>query len=402
MMRRWVGAAVIAGCLGLVHAEARAQYPPGPAGSSPLPEPLSFGQGGAEAPGGPDLGAAPLTSPGGPVVSLPADGTGAFPCQEPCLESGTFFHVGGQALRRQGFGNEILAVRDPQNLDTGAAPTAGLPVLQKLGNVNPLFNGGVRATLGCLFEGNQSLEITGFYDFEGTQSNSISNAGRIDSFFTNIPLGFEGDNGLWLQADRQTTALKTILWGTEVNYRWADPGLMGAELIVGVRYLDLKDKITTTTDDDGIAFPLTNGQPDPTRVASYAVQTENRYFGPQLGFEWGRDCCKWMTLGVGGKGSVGADYVELRRTLMRGDGFVGFDAGKDRFQYSMLYELNGFVDFHLLERVKLRLGYQALWFVHMDNVSGEYDFNLQNTNGSNSQSGSVFFHGPMAELQFFF
>ena len=68
----------------------------------------------------------------------------------------------------------------------------------------------------------------------------------------------------------------------------------------------------------------------------------------------------------------------------------------------MLYELNGFVDFHLLERVRLRLGYNAMWFVHMANVTDQYDFNLQNTNGLNNQSGSVFFHGPMAELQFFF
>ena len=395
MTRRWVAVAVIAGCLAWAQAA--------PAQDAPAPEPIPFSP-------GPDGACNLVPGPVGPsnvppgppdCLSLPADGTGAFPCKESVPECAPYFHLGVIAWQRQGLGNFPLAVRDPQNLDTGNPPPAGARVLQSLGQIDPHFNSGATATWGVLF-GENAIEATGYYTFQGNNSRAIANPGRIDSFFHNIPLGFEGDNGLFLQADRLKTTLSATLWGGEVNYRWTNPGVHEAELIVGARYLDLDEKLGSTFDDDGISFPLTNGQPDPRRVATYSARTHNRFMAPQLGFEWDQPVCCWFDVGFGAKGAWGMNDVGLDRSLVRGDGFVGFNGSHNSWQFSHLYELNSFVDIRLLERAKIRLGYNAMWFMHMASVGDQYDFNLQNTSRLIKQDGNVFFHGPLAQLEFLF
>lgn len=408
MMRRWVGAAVMAGCLGLVQA-ARAQFPPvGPGGPARPPEPIPVGAAQAPVPDSePNLVPGPLTpqlAPEGPPdsLSLPADGTGAFPSKATEPDSGTYFHIGALMWRRENSSSGVIAVQDPQNLDTGTPPPAGAPVLQRFDNIDPGYNAGITATLGALWNGNECLEATVFYTFQGRNTSSLADPGRIDSFFVNPPLGFEGDNGMFLQDDRLSTTLTSQLWGAEVNYRYADPALSEAELLLGVRYLDLFEKLGSTFDDDGIQFPMTNGLPDPTRIATYDVQTENRFVGPQLGFEWGHRVGKFFTLGVTAKAALGADFAQLNRSLTRGDGYVGFDGNRGAVQFSEVYEGGAFLDFHVLERARIRLAYNALWFSNMANVVDQYDFNLQNTNQFDKRNGSVLFHGPLLEFQFLF
>ena len=304
--------------------------------------------------------------------------------------------------KRQDPGGGVIAVQDPQDLDTGTPPPAGAPVLQRFDSIDPGYNAGITATLGTLWNGNESLEATVFYTFQGRQTNSITDPGRIDSFFFNPPLGFEGDNGMFLQDDRLSTTLTSQLWGAEVNYRYADPALSEAELILGVRYLDLFEKLGSTFDDDGISFPMSNGLPDPTRIATYDVQTENRFVGPQLGFEWGHRVGRFLTMGVTAKAALGADFAQLNRSLTRGDGYVGFDGDRGTVQFSAVSEGGAFIDFHVLERFRIRLAYNALWFTNMANVVDQYDFNLQNTNQFDKRNGSVLFHGPLLEFQFLF
>jgi hypothetical protein len=404
MMRCWVGAAVIAGCLGFVTA-ARAQLPP-PTAQDTMPEPIPFCPQTPQA--GPDMIPGPLNpliAPHGPGpdLSLPNDGSGAFPCCPPLKPKGCcYFDVGAQMLMRQHpFGGPI-SLLDPQNLDTGNPPPGSPPFLQHFSDIDPRFSAGPRGTLGYVFDGNQAIEVSAYYLFETNSTIAAAIPGRIDSFFINPPLGFEGDNGLWLQADRMTTTLSSTLWSAEANYRCCDVAITGAELIAGVRYLDLDERLTNLTDDDGLVFPLANGQPDPTRVATYMVRTHNHLVAPQLGFEWERCLTCWLDLGLMAKGAWGVDFVDLDRQLVRGDGFLGFSSHRSETQFAQMYELNAFVDIHIVERCRVRLGYTTLWFANMANVSDQFDFNLQNTDSFNSRNGSVFFHGPMVEFQFLF
>ena len=58
-----------------------------------------------------------------------------------------FFTLGAMGLSRQGLGNGTIAVRDPNNQDTGIVPFGAL---QEVGfnNVNPSYNWGPRASFG--------------------------------------------------------------------------------------------------------------------------------------------------------------------------------------------------------------------------------------------------------------
>ncbi len=44
-----------------------------------------------------------------------------------------------------------------------------------------------------------------------------------------------------------------------------------------------------------------------------------------------------------------------------------------------MYELNAFVDFHILERARLRLGYNTMWFLNMANVVDQISISICKT-----------------------
>jgi hypothetical protein len=364
-----------------------------------MPEPIPC------SPAGPDLIPGPVNAqclpPGPPdCLSLPNDNLGAFPCEAPSPECACFFHVGMQALQHDHFGRGAIAVLDPQNLDTGNPPPPGARVLQSFDHLHQTMNFGVRATAGYLWE-NQAVEFTGFYVFNNTTKTKTTRPGRIDSFFIHPPLGFEGDNGIFLQDDRLHTTFQSAVGDAELNYRWSSPAVREAEWFLGVRYFDSNDRIASTFDDDGLAFPLITGGPDPLRVATYAVTSHNRLVAPQLGFEYGIPVCSWLTLGVTAKGAWGVNFVEVERDLVRGDGFSGLHDRTEHTMFSQLYEINPTVDFHLLERARLRLGYSAMWLLQASTVTQDYRFDLSNQRGT-GKNGSIFWHGPQAELQFLF
>src|SRR5437667_368634 len=83
-------------------------------------------------------------------------------------------------------------------------------------SVPPRLNHGVRATVGFHWDG-QAVELSGFYLSQNSAAKSYANPGSLDTFFnvggdfTRAPLGFEGDNGLWLQADVIKLRLQTAL-----------------------------------------------------------------------------------------------------------------------------------------------------------------------------------------------
>ena len=108
-----------------------------------------------------------------------------------------------------------------------------------------------------------------------------------------------------------------------------------------------------------------------------------------------------MSLGFGGKAAFGANFLDQRTSLLRGDGFVGFNNTRNDVQFSHAYELNAFVDFHVLERARIHLGYNAMWLVNVVDVGDQYNFNLRDSS-LGSGNGSVFFHGPVAQLEFLF
>jgi Putative beta barrel porin-7 (BBP7) len=400
MTRWWMSAALTALWLGQVTAT-QAQYLPCPPPSAPPPEPVPFCLSEPPTPGP----LPPQTAPPGPAndLGLPDNVPGAFMDCPQREETHWFSSLGASGLQRQGLGHVPLVYLDPgTGTDSGVTPLVNkVTSIQDVHDVHPHLDFGPRGTLGYLW-GNQSVELTGFYIPEDKTRRITSNPGSLDVFFTNAPIGFEGDNGLFLQSDRIRTSFTTALADSELNYRYWNKAIVEAELILGARYIDLQEKLRIFTDDEGLTTQDVFGNPDPTRQATYQVRTHNHILAPQIGFESTYPLCSWLSCSLEAKGGFGADYYEITNSLKRGDGFNGFDLHEHNTTWCHLYELGFFLDFHILERLRLRTGYEALWVLHVPEAVQQLNFDLSQQLTDIKENGSIFYHGPMIELQFLF
>src|SRR5262249_19085659 len=153
-----------------------------------------------------------------------------------------------------------------------------------------------------------------------------------------------GTNNLFLQADIVRTSLTTTLGDAELNFRTSSVALNEVDVIVGVRYFDQKERLSTFVDDQGLVSHNSLGQGNPLFQADYSVQAHNRLVGPQLGFEWQHCCFRWLSVAAVGKGAWGVNFLDLDYRLVRGDGRLGFDQHRSDQIFSHLYELGFFFD----------------------------------------------------------
>jgi hypothetical protein len=265
---------------------------------------------------------------------------------------------------------------------------------------------GARATLGYLC-GDEAIELTGFYQGPKVSSRTAVNAGALlVPFYTPtgaFPLGFEGDNGLWNHADLVTLSYQSSVGSAELNYRRWDIAVNGIELLLGVRYFYDRENLNLYTNDD---FFVQNvfGAFDLRKVATYSVVTRNNIVGPQVGVEYSFPCTipclGWLWFTGMAKGMAGPNYLERHWSLVRGDGFRGFDIAKNDIRLGQVYEVSATLDIHILERLRFRAGYTALWAVGVSNPAYQFEFNLAAQGIRPAESNSSFWHGPIAEIQF--
>ncbi len=349
-----------------------------------------------------------MAPPGPPEsLALPSGHSSAFQLENYTPEVACFGSVGGFGLTRYHPGSLPIVMNDSPNvLDTGVVPPGRLPVSLDLKDINPSMYGGVCASVGYLW-GDQSVELLGIYQPPSTKSAIQIGAGQLFVPFTgpngSFPIGFEGDNGLWKQADLVKVSYQSAVAGSELNYRAWNSAVNGVELILGVRYLYTRDRLGIFADDDFFVKDV-YGNSDPRRQATYSVSCINNIVGPQIGGEYSTPCpipclgCFWFT-GMA-KAAVGGNFVERNFNLSRGDGYQGFNVNKDNVQIGQVYEVSAFLDFHILERLRLRAGYTAMWVVGISNPSHSVNFDLSDPAGKKSEQGSGLWHGPVAELEF--
>jgi hypothetical protein len=357
-------------------------------------------------------------------LSLDCNHSSAFQCENYCEDCGVYVQVGAMALQRQRLGAGAIAVLDPieraitLNQLTppfphtglfGISPPAGSPVAQRYNDLTPPLTLGIRGTVGVLV-GDSSIEATSFYIFQQDKSITTASPGALDLFFVNAPRAFLGANnaGLFLQADRVTTTFGSSLWNNEVNFRHWNLGIGGLETILGVRYIGHGENLSIFTDTYGITRPANNLLVDPTQQATYQVLLQNNIVAPQFGGEYNLSVCRWLSCGGYGKAAFGADFVDFKTSLFRGDGLRAFQYHFDRTVFSQVFELGGFVDVHFCERFRFRAGYMALWLTNVATAVDQVNFDLGGDRSrfiapaSHNTNGSILYHGPLAELQFFF
>lgn len=406
MAKRWIGLAVIVLCAsGGPGVRAQGVFPT--TGGAPVMDPAPY----APAQSYTSPPAAACQTPNPPVGTpglmppLPGDSPNINTAEVPAGPEPRCWYsdVGALALMRQRLGNSILAVQDPQDLDTGTAPPAGSPVLSRFGSFQPDFQAGVQATLGYKWDG-CALEASGFFIPKQSTSGTLVDPGRIDSFFYNPPLGFEGDNGMWLQADQMKTVVTNTIGNAELNARWWSHNYFtNWELITGVRYMDIIDELNIYTGDDDLTALTTTGQPDPLREATYTARAHNHILAPQIGLRWCGQCFSWMSLGFCSKFAFGPDFADTEVSLVRGDSYVGFDTrNPEQTHFSQIYDLSLYLTIHPWDGVYVRAGYMALWAVDVAEGQRQVDFNLEDHSGNQSYQGSIFYNGPFLQVELFF
>jgi hypothetical protein len=372
-----------------------------------MPEPVPCGTTGSMMPGP----LPPVLAPAGPPdeLSLPANHLSAFTC--PCPQHDNIYvHVGGVAYQRQRLGNLSAAYLDPnvRGLDTGLVPPRPniTNSLLDFDDITPNMAWGAKAALGYI-TGDYVVELSGYYIPQTSSSREAAQSGRMNSFFINPPLGFEGNNNLWLQADRMIITQQTTLGNGELNVRYSNRSIGGFEPILGIRYLDLQERFSFYTGDDDVFFRDINSDPDKNRQATYSVRMHNHIVAPQLGAELQYPFVNippkghWV-FGLFAKGAWGINFWDRNFLLRRGDDFVGIDDKESEIQFTHLYELGTFIDFYAFERVRVRAGYNVMWVVNVPEAVDQLNFDLSNLNLPPNERGSIFFHGPSVEMQILF
>jgi hypothetical protein len=404
-------------------APVRAQVPIPPGFAPPDPRAGAFVNAPAP-PGVPGEFLGPCEQPGAAPsspLSLSNDGSpNAFCDEDPCscCYMGYYANIGALGLQRERPHGPALGFLDPginipglpQFVDTGNPPTRFDPIILKAGDVDPNILWGPKVTVGYRY-GDYRIEASGFYLPQQNSTLTLNVPRRIDLPFNNFlsatqfPLGFSGNQGLWLQADQVRTNVQSALGSAELNYRFGPRNTYGFEWIIGVRYVDFDERFGIFTDDEGLTVVDVNGNPDPTRQALYTVRTHNRILAPQIGFESECYLMPTFALGVAAKGAWGVNFLDTDVLLQRGDGFIGPAAPNTHSFttiFSMLYEANLFADWVFNEQIRFRAAFNLLWMAHIAEASQQVDFDLTNRFGRQDHKGSVLYYGPSFELHFVF
>jgi hypothetical protein len=345
----------------------------------------------------------PQAAPAGPSnLGLSASLPGAFTECPPCPPEGIYFNIGAQGLIRQNPRRLPIAsidVVNSSNADTGANARPGnLRTVETTGDISPDLTFGPRFTLGY-YGDNQAIEGTGFYVGQQNKTIDTTNNGRLFLFFHNAPAGFTGDNGtsLFRQADRVSTTLTSNVGNFEINYRTFDRMGSGVEVLFGLRYLDIEEKLSIFTDDTGLSGNnAVNGQ------ATDYVRSHNHILAPQLGVDFNKGLTRWLTIGATVKGAWGPNVVEEDTVLKNGTGSIQQPGHQGFTIFSQVYEASAYLEFWAWERCRIKGGYTALWAVDVSEVTGVVDFNLSNPRGRRSNDSSIFYHGPVIELELLF
>jgi Putative beta barrel porin-7 (BBP7) len=388
-MARWSKGAALLAVWMMGTASARAQAPHGPGAGTGEPTPLA---GAVAMPAGvmtagPGGCAAPTGAGCGPDLSLPAETPNAWDDRGYNCPA-CYFFIGPTGLQRQrpGVGSGITAF----------SATGGTPPEQMFHDIRPSMNWGIRGTAGYHWDDN-AFELSGYYLFQNDSFVLNTASAGLGSPFVNPPLGFEAIAGL-LPKDQIRTGLQTSIGSAEANYHWWLGPDSTFHWFAGARYLDVQEKVRISTGSG-----LSGGTIDPTQQASYTVRAHNHLIGPQLGFEHSVPLTCWLAFTYNARGVWAANILDQDSRLERGDGLVGRRGVRDTTVFSQAYEGGLFLDLCVCANVRFRGGYQLLWAVDIATAVRNVDFDLSNPLGmKKDDTGSVFYHGPVFELQVVF
>lgn len=407
MTRKWLTfALLVAWAIPSSQTKAQNPYLISNVGAARMPDPIPY----KPSKPLPPLKPGPLTSadapPGPPPdLSLPAAHNNAYPCEEVEFKPEVFFHFGSVGLQRKRVGNLPVALIDsgnPNGLDElFPGSPFGLVNVLDASDINPNMDFGGSMTIGIIGR-RHSYEFTGFYIPEASSKLDRVLPGLLNVPFINAPVGFQGNNGLFTDADFVRASIQTALGNAEFNVRYYNNGLRHLEPLIGVRYLDMQERFNILVDDDLVTFADALGQASPLRKATYSSRAVNRIIAPQIGLELHGNIFPGVAVGIYSKVGAGINFQKAVTTLVRGDGLPGLpNVQRTRRGFSGVAETGCTLDVYLTERFRVRAGYQVLYLINVLESTNQVDMNF--LNGARiDNSGNVLYHGPRFEAQFLF
>jgi len=135
---------------------------------------------------------------------------------------------------------------------------------------------------------------------------------------------------------------------------------------------------------------------------SYSTRVYSNIIAPQIGVEYQKSIVHGVACGIYGKAAAGYDLSDIAVTLTRGDGLLGTHGAHTRHNFSQIYETGAYLDVYLLERLRVRAGYMAMWIANVPEAVDQFSYDLSAPLGRQDSTGTIFFHGPSIELQFLF
>jgi hypothetical protein len=445
MCRGWKGLALVAAywCLS-VPAQAQTGTYPSPVGAARMPEPIPCTPSTTPPPPQPNLIPGPISSQAAPMgppdcLSLPADHTSAFQCENYVQEGGFYGSIGPIALQRNHLGAGDIAVVNARAVGNSTGdvipnpftPTnPGVNSALNFNSVTPALSLGITGTLGYLCD-NNAFEFTAYYIWQNDVTAVANQPFALDTLFYNPPVDFVG-GGLFRRADMVQLTQGSSLFNGEANYRRWNSAYAGLDFIAGIRYVRQNDLLSITSAGTNlIGTPF--GQTPGTDSMLYSVICHNNIVAPQLGAEYNLPLCRWLSFAVMGKGAWGVNYLTTDVSMAASGLGLAFDTMRHATVFAQVYNMGAFADINILERLRLRLGYTATWLLGVATSVDQVDFNLHgsgngqggslfsllsaiaggNTSGINNVSnsiphgrvnnnGSQLYFGPQIELQFFF
>jgi len=288
--------------------------------------------------------------------------------------------LGGLALRRTGLNSTDVA---------SIAPALGFtnPTLVNVQSIPINFNYGIAAEIGVVVGGG-AIELSGFYLFGSpgnyTATPTTQATGPITAFFSSSLPSFKD---VWKDVSQVNMSYAVSTGNLELNYRY--PFAQGLDFLVGLRYMYIRENISIGTEND---IGSTN----------YAFAVTDQIVAPQIGVEFEYPLIPHFSVSFETKGALGATFSDISHTLTQGNGVTGPGGSSNITQAAGIVELGLFGHIWFHERLKLRLGYEALWVLNIPEAQRQINSNTDLPLGNQQNQGSIFFHGPIIEFQLAF
>lgn len=158
-------------------------------------------------------------------------------------------------------------------------------------------------------------------------------------------------------------------------------------LLTGFRYLELDELATTSLQNAQVPF-------------SYVDSTRNRLYGTQVGAQGWLICRDRISWDVVGKAGIYGNQAAHTATVSTGTATVNADGGGSRTAFVGELGTNG--AYCLTNQLSLHGGYRLLWVDGVALVSDQLASSNFLTGSGFNGSGSVFYHGATAGLEFAF